>query len=214
MIDVTRGPAPEDVAKELSSGKYSGQATRRELTRIFAGKCYICEQLIWRLGLEVDHLYPKASSDDQRLVWENLFPACRHCNGRKLKSEKWRIGPGDGVMERLVQSLEPEGIFAAARFSAVTDEDVDAVDLASELERVHSPDGASDSSRTEDLLDLISEHFETKIDPLCRKAQRARARGTSNTSAENQLRVLLAIDQPFCMLMRSMVPPELADLIP
>jgi hypothetical protein len=75
---VKRGPPPE---KPIKRRRYRDALP--ELIRDFEGRCAYSMQYQSRCGsLEVDHFDPRKKKD---LIqnYDNLFPASRHCNGKK-----------------------------------------------------------------------------------------------------------------------------------
>jgi hypothetical protein len=79
---VKRGPPPK---KPIKRHKYA--SCLPELMRDFGGRCAYSMQHHSRSGkLEVDHFDPRRKKD---LIqdYRNLFPASRHCNGKK--SNTW-----------------------------------------------------------------------------------------------------------------------------
>ena len=79
---VTRGPAP---VKPIKRRRWRNALP--ELMRDFEGRCAYSMQHHERAGaLEVDHFDPRQKND---LIqnYNNLFPASRHCNGKK--SDHW-----------------------------------------------------------------------------------------------------------------------------
>jgi hypothetical protein len=79
---VKRGPPPKKLIKRH---KYA--ACLPELIRDFSGRCAYSMQHHSRAGsLEVDHFDPRRKKDVTQ-DYNNLFPASRHCNGKK--SDIW-----------------------------------------------------------------------------------------------------------------------------
>ncbi len=79
---IKRGPPP---VKAIKRSRYS--TALPELMRDFDGRCAYSMQHNERCGkLEVDHFDPRKKKD---LIqsYDNLFPASRHCNGKK--SNHW-----------------------------------------------------------------------------------------------------------------------------
>ena len=79
---IRRGPAPKKLIKRRNY-----RSALPELIRDFAGRCAYSMQHQSHSGpLEVDHFDPRRKKD---LVQDymNLFPASRHCNGKK--SDTW-----------------------------------------------------------------------------------------------------------------------------
>jgi hypothetical protein len=79
---VQRGPPPK---KQLKRRNYRDALP--ELMRDFGGRCAYSMQHFQRCGaLEVDHFDPRLKNKLIQL-YDNLFPASRHCNGQK--SNTW-----------------------------------------------------------------------------------------------------------------------------
>jgi hypothetical protein len=79
---VTRGPPPKKVIK-----RWKYRDALPELIRDFGGRCAYSMQHQLRIGpLEVDHFDPRKKNDPIQ-DYDNLFPASRHCNGKK--SDTW-----------------------------------------------------------------------------------------------------------------------------
>lgn len=92
-----------------TSRVYKSEDVIQALRDDFSKKCYICEILPAR-GLEVEHLRPHDGGDRLELKydWNNLFPACKHCNNVK-NNIKYR----DMILDCCVE--DPEN-FIAQRF--------------------------------------------------------------------------------------------------
>jgi len=79
---ITRGPPPD---KRIKRHRYA--EVLPELMRDFDGRCAYSMQHHTRCGkLEVDHFDPRKKKDVHQ-QYDNLFPASRHCNGKK--SDHW-----------------------------------------------------------------------------------------------------------------------------
>lgn len=106
MLPVDRPPLPADVQRRLDEAeerRRTGLGCRWEvfrsaevrqatniveiLRRTFHGKCAYCEE---NSGSHVDHLIPKSVQPEGTYRWENLLPACPHCNQEyKGSSLEW-----------------------------------------------------------------------------------------------------------------------------
>lgn len=55
------------------------------LLELSHGKCCYCECSVSSGGsyLEVEHFHPKSLYQNEVMLWENLLPACKRCNGHK-----------------------------------------------------------------------------------------------------------------------------------
>jgi hypothetical protein len=80
---------PESLAveKQKASGKYNLEDVQEQLQKDFKDKCYICESRSLT-SREVDHFKPYKDgkgheNKELEFCWDNLFLACRHCNGIK-----------------------------------------------------------------------------------------------------------------------------------
>lgn len=83
MFNVNRSmPAPPSLASQSS---YKGQDVIDALRAMFYDKCYLCEQDSLSAP-EVEHFRPHNKSPVLQYGWDNLFYACRRCNGIKSNS--------------------------------------------------------------------------------------------------------------------------------
>ena len=87
MVKVARSfPAPESLAEEAkkANGRYDRADVIERLKRDFHNKCYICGMKELQ-DPNVEHLLPHKNGKypERKFDWENLFWACRHCNGVK-----------------------------------------------------------------------------------------------------------------------------------
>ena len=184
-------------------------------------KCYLCECPISRSEFEVDHRVPQRVSEQLVHCSVNLFPACRSCNGRRGSHPKQGglLCPGfdsdlEARLEQRIQRIDATEVRAC--FSARDPEDLDAINTAAELHRIHSPESGTTPTaraRARDLLDAIVDHYAATIAPLERKVLRARRRSEPDRVAERDLGRALARSEPFTMLLHSLVAAELGDLL-
>ena len=96
-----------------SYSAYKGKDVRKELTRIFHGKCAYCEtRFVAACPGDIEHFRPKGGySLDGDLIkpgyywlaadWENLLLACPHCN----QTHTLEIFDGEGWVEKVVGKL-------------------------------------------------------------------------------------------------------------
>lgn len=85
MIGVVRSPgAPKALLESTAEDRYRHPEVVRRLIEDFGGKCYICE-INPLQDPEVEHLRPHKNGmiPGRKFDWNNLFLACRHCNGVK-----------------------------------------------------------------------------------------------------------------------------------
>ena len=97
MIKIERIEAPSQLTPEVVADKTRqykenhNKAVWREpyiestLMKMSNEKCSYCE---CKLGIEsnfmeVEHFHDKSSNPDEVVVWENLLPSCKNCNGNK-----------------------------------------------------------------------------------------------------------------------------------
>ncbi len=97
MIKLIRPPAPDrltpETVKELTeefksdSNKtvWNKDYIKKALLEMSHNKCCYCECKIDEESkyLEVEHFHPKSIYKDEVVVWDNLLPSCKRCNGRK-----------------------------------------------------------------------------------------------------------------------------------
>jgi hypothetical protein len=114
MVNFTKSqPAPECLERERT--KTNGNVrncpeVRTRLGKDFHEKCYLCER--HDVSKEVEHFIPHKEDAVLKFDWNNLFLACRHCNG--VKSTKTDIlnctNLGDDVLQWLEYRHSVEGL--------------------------------------------------------------------------------------------------------
>ena len=97
MIKIQRISAPEEltpqvVAEKTSQFKENPNKTvwkeayiESRLMKMSHGKCCYCECQLGEESnyMEVEHFHHKIDYPDEVVVWDNLLPSCRACNGNK-----------------------------------------------------------------------------------------------------------------------------------
>ena len=96
MIKLQAIPKPveltDDVVRELTEKFNTTQADVwkqryiiEALLKISFDKCCFCETSINEESkyMEVEHFHPKSLYPDEVVLWENLLPICKRCNGKK-----------------------------------------------------------------------------------------------------------------------------------
>lgn len=97
MIKVKRNEKPQELTEELekklteefknNSKKdvWNKSFIRKALLSQCHNKCVYCESRIGEENskMEIDHYHCKSRYPDEVVKWENLFPACSHCNSNK-----------------------------------------------------------------------------------------------------------------------------------
>lgn len=84
MFKVSRPSTPPSCTK--SSG-YNTAEIVKILSKIFHGKCYLCEQ-IHLSDPEIEHLVPHEGDDKKKFDWNNLYYSCSRCNSIKGSKHK------------------------------------------------------------------------------------------------------------------------------
>jgi uncharacterized protein (TIGR02646 family) len=98
MIQLKYQPKPEKLtdhkfvqeltAKFKATGEsvWSKDYIKSALLQMSHNKCCYCEAKLNVSGndMEVEHFLPKSIFPDKVVEWENLFPSCGHCNGKKF----------------------------------------------------------------------------------------------------------------------------------
>lgn len=98
MVKLTRTSAPEELDlplialltdryKQTQESVWDLDFLKAALLAISDGKCCYCECKIDEESkyLEVEHYKPKSKYEDLVVVWDNLLPSCKRCNGKKGK---------------------------------------------------------------------------------------------------------------------------------
>lgn len=97
MIKLIRGPHPSQLTnakvKELTNAYTQNGDTsvwkksyiRDSLLQMSSNKCCYCECNVTTEGkyMEVDHFHDKSTYPEEVVIWENLLPSCKRCNGNK-----------------------------------------------------------------------------------------------------------------------------------
>ena len=185
MIKAMRTQTPP---ASLSAKKnYAEDDVRDQLHSDFLGKCYLCKGLVARGSLEVDHRKPQGDGGE-KFDWDNLFPACRTCNGGRRR--KYPVGgflnPGEhhDLEQRLHQFLSRISGVEHPEFQAANTGDLQAENTAFELRELHHDKGERSadlcsaisrclSEATRKALDMYSAHH--KFGPNSMAYMRARA---------------------------------------
>lgn len=96
MIQLKAIPAPPELTNEVvevltqkykttSESVWKQAYIKRDLLKLSFAKCCYCECKVDEESkyMEVEHFYPKDIFPDLVVVWENLLPSCKRCNGHK-----------------------------------------------------------------------------------------------------------------------------------
>jgi len=90
----------------LRTGKYDCGNVAELLSKDFKNKCYICEDNNVT-NMNIEHFVPKSLGRDHKFNWDNLFFACRHCNG--IKSDDFNTTSNNQILNCLVGSANVLG---------------------------------------------------------------------------------------------------------
>ncbi|MGY3928044.1 HNH endonuclease [Aeromonas simiae] len=96
MIKLDRAPKPDFLTdekvdelvnefKENSTSVWNNENIKEALLNSSYGKCSYCECDLTEESkyMEVEHFEDKKHNPDKVVLWENLLPACKKCNGAK-----------------------------------------------------------------------------------------------------------------------------------
>lgn len=96
MIKVKRNEKPQELTEEVEKSLieqfknnkkdvWNKSFIRRALLEQCHNKCVYCESRIGEENskMEIDHYHCKSKYPNEVVRWENLFPACSHCNSKK-----------------------------------------------------------------------------------------------------------------------------------
>lgn len=139
MIKIQRISAPPELTRQVVAEKTAqfkanpNKAVWKEdyiesrLMQMTHGKCCYCECLLGRESnyMEVEHFHHKQDYPDEVVVWDNLLPSCRACNGSK--------GTHDTIANPIVNPTidEPKDhlVFKDYRYGSKTDKGKETVIL-------------------------------------------------------------------------------------
>ena len=98
MIKIQRLPAPSELSPEIIAYKtalfkanpkhnpvWKEPYIEKQLMKMSHNKCCYCECILGEESnyMEVEHFHDKNQYPDEVVVWENLLPSCKSCNGSK-----------------------------------------------------------------------------------------------------------------------------------
>lgn len=205
MIKVTRSTVPP--ASLAAKKSYAGYDVRDQLHADFLGKCYLCEGLIVRGSFEVEHRRPKGDGGGE-FDWNNLFPACRTCNGARRRKYPARglLNPGEhhDLEQRIRQWMSKVGGQELPEFEAVKPGDDQAENTARELQELHR----EKDQRSTDLCSAISRCLvEVRIKALEMYAayHQDGPNSSSYVQARAEVRRLVSRKAPYTALIRHCV---------
>lgn len=74
-----------DLYKRTKKNVWNIEWLKESLKELSSGKCAYCECSLLKESnyMEVEHFEDKKHNEDKVLDWDNLLPACKHCNGHK-----------------------------------------------------------------------------------------------------------------------------------
>lgn len=75
--------------KKSGKNVWNRDEIKEALLKMSNSKCCYCECAVNKEGsyMEVEHWLPKKHHPDSVLLWENLFPSCKRCNGNKSEHD-------------------------------------------------------------------------------------------------------------------------------
>ncbi len=85
LTDSVKKSLTEEFKKDTKKVVWNKKYIKKQLLKMSHNKCSYCECSIGKSGREVhvDHFKPKKQYPDLVMEWENLLPACAHCNKKK-----------------------------------------------------------------------------------------------------------------------------------
>lgn len=102
MIRVKKNnTAPTSLSKAKS---YDGEDVKKTLLEDHFRKCYLCERKLVT-DFEIEHHKSIKHNPALKQDWNNLFLACKYCNGKKLHNYDNLIHPLSNVEEAIVHCI-------------------------------------------------------------------------------------------------------------
>ena len=182
---------------------YGGQDVWDALSKMFYGKCYLCET--HEPGdLNVEHLKSHRGDADLKFLWENLYFSCSRCNNVKLDKYDDILDccePNHNVF-RAIKCLPPRMPYSGSLVIEAVMGDAKALKTAELLDRifnsVHSPSkriGAANlRHKVYEQCELLLQHVNNYFKGDSIEDERS--------LAIEKIRHLLRRDQPYSAFMR------------
>lgn len=85
----------------ITTNKYNGEDVVRQLHEDQHEKCYLCERKCIT-DYEVEHWHSQNNTPAERNDWNNLFLACRYCNGKKSNLFDDILNPARSDVEEMI----------------------------------------------------------------------------------------------------------------
>ncbi len=176
---------------------------------VFFNKCYLCElKYLNPDDFQVEHFRERASNDELKRDWSNLYLACGNCNSIEPK-KAWNGGYLDPCadeddVETLIKYKFYHGNYDNPRFSPASPlpniKTINSVNLLTRLHQGHNP---NTKRKTASLRELINRRAKKLIKTITLH-QQALNKNDHEAARQNetQIRRYLSRQSPFTMLMR------------
>lgn len=159
----------DEVVQELtdkfkldSSSVWRKDYIKKALLEISNRKCCYCECLleVESSYMEVEHFHPKNDYPDEVVLWENLLPSCRRCNGSKYSHDTVK----DPIIHPINDQPQTHLSFHLYRLVGTTDLGRKTTDVLNLNDRVRLQEarfklGSLLIDRLEELNELSEEYF-------------------------------------------------------
>ena len=211
LADYFEGNIAEKPTPPIS---YRNSDLLTNFTDYFHAKCYLTEEKFEDAeAMDVDHFKPKNQFPNLVYDWNNLFPISHIAN--MLRTRQYPIGglldpcnPNDDVENRIIYATAE--FCQQPYFHAIDSTDTQAVNTASQLNRVHNGHNDTTYKKTSSLRHAIQKKRHMIVE-LILKWVTCQDR-ISKVELELELRLLLSKRQSFTMLMRNL--PEVRTHLP
>lgn len=201
MFNISRtNPPPASLARN----DYQSREVVETLREIFHGKCYLCEQSNIS-NPEVEHLIPHGGDPVLKFSWDNLFYACRRCNGIKAANQDRLLDCSNQNLNVFEEIIHLAGNAVSGQIevrAAKPNPSPETVNTIKLLSKCFNEDNTgyrdvSKESLLEELLEEFSDYFSFRRTLVSHKSLPAQI-----NDAMDRMRLMCEVKYPFSVFWR------------
>lgn len=176
---------------------------------VFMNKCYICERKYPSpYHFAVDHFIMQGEDGMLIYVWTNLYLCCHHCNGARAKKTPSGgyldpCNPADDVEQLILYNLAPYEFDKPTFVPSDSNPSEKVTNTINQLKKCHY--GSRKTSMKYAAIREVIANQAKKLVTLMLEARIAVEKNDKKEAAQKntEIDMMLSIDAPFTMLMRS-----------